>query len=140
MRIGRHCPTRSLILLNSASNSSSVSLVISSTFQNNTYRNLKDRVSRQSVHRRHDEPLRKLQITGRRPAIAHEPRRTRRPDSRCASPFDCSPPGIRDPDAKDFDWLGVSFHGLPFRSRKPGADEASDHVAIEPMGAQAVPR
>ena len=42
--------------------------------------------------------------------------------------------GIRDPDANDFDRPAASPHGLAPCCRKPRADEASDHVAIEPVG------
>jgi hypothetical protein len=53
----------------------------------------------------------------------------------CASLFDRLPAGGSDPEANDLDRLGASLHGLVFCSSKPGAYEAGDHVAIEPMGA-----
>jgi hypothetical protein len=46
-----------------------VSLVIRQHLPEQHLSNLKNGVSRHSVHLRHDEPIRKLQITGRRPAM-----------------------------------------------------------------------
>ena len=42
-------------------------------------------------------------------------------------------PGSSDPQANDLNRLNASLHGLAFCSGKPGAHEASDHVAIEPI-------
>jgi hypothetical protein len=41
--------------------------------------------------------------------------------------------GSSDPQANDLNRLNASLHGLAFCSGKPGAHEASDHVAIEPI-------
>ncbi len=56
-------------------------------------------------------------------------------DSCCASLFYRLPAGGSDLETNDLDRLGAGLHGLAFCSSKPGADEAGDHVAIEPMGA-----
>src|SRR6266446_1917930 len=56
-------------------------------------------------------------------------------DSCCASLFYRLPAGGSDLEANDLNRLGASLHDLAFCSSKPGADEAGDHVAIEPMDA-----
>jgi hypothetical protein len=48
--------------------------------------------------------------------------------------FDRLPAGGSDPEANGLDQPGASAHGLASCRRKPGADEAGDHVAIKPMG------
>src|SRR5712671_1124741 len=71
-------------------------------------------------------PLRnKLAIGARlddttRPARRHRRRAPRRAAAR-----------IADPNADDLDRPGANFDGLAPCCRKPGADEAGDHVAIE---------
>ena len=43
------------------------------------------------------------------------------------------PPRRRDPYPDDLDRLAASLHYLMLFGREPGANEASDHVAFEPM-------
>jgi hypothetical protein len=52
-----------------------------------------------------------------------------------SSTFECSPAGVRDSDADDLDRLGASLDSLAFCNSKLSAQEAGDHVTIEPMGA-----
>jgi hypothetical protein len=56
-------------------------------------------------------------------------------DSYCASLFYHLPTGGSDLEANDLDRLGASLHDLAFCRSKPGAHEAGNHVAIEPMSA-----
>lgn len=48
--------------------------------------------------------------------------------------LDRPPAGVSDPDADNLDRLAASLDALALCCCKPGADEAGDHVAIEPMG------
>ena len=49
------------------------------------------------------------------------------------SSFDRLPPRLRNPEADDLDRLVASRHALTRCYRKPGADKASDHVAIKQL-------
>jgi hypothetical protein len=55
--------------------------------------------------------------------------------NRTASLFDRLPPGGCNPEANDLNRLGARLHGLAFCRCKFGANEAADHIAIEPMDA-----
>ena len=48
-------------------------------------------------------------------------------------PFERHPAGVRDAVALDPDRLDASLDHLTLCCCEPGADEAGDHVAIEPM-------
>jgi len=50
-----------------------------------------------------------------------------------SSPFNRPAPRLRDPDTDDLDRLAASLHYLMLFGREPSPDEASDHVAFEPM-------
>src|SRR6266849_5673510 len=50
------------------------------------------------------------------------------------SAFNRPPAGVGDRDADDLDRPAVFIDGVAPCCCKPGADEAGDHVAIEPMG------
>jgi hypothetical protein len=49
-------------------------------------------------------------------------------------PSSANRPSARDAVALDPDRFAASLNGLVPCSREAGADEAGDHVAIEPMG------
>jgi len=52
---------------------------------------------------------------------------------RLPSSFDRLPPRLRNPDSDDLDRLAASLHHITLFGREPGANEASDHIGIEPM-------
>lgn len=55
-------------------------------------------------------------------------------DERRWPPFERQPASVRDAVAPDLDRLAASVDGLDPCRCKSGADEASDCVAIDPMG------
>ena len=64
----------------------------------------------------------------------HSPRPSVRCEE-CASLFDRLLASGSNLEANNVDWLGASLHSLAFCSSKLSAQEAGDHVTIEPMGA-----
>jgi hypothetical protein len=69
--------------------------------------------------------------------VRHKASHSPRPSVKCqecASLFDRLPASGSNLKANDLDWLGTSLHGLAFCGSKLSAQEAGDHVIIEPMG------